>query len=573
MTDLTAIAAATAAAVDSRFAALHASTGGDPAPFVAARDDVLGFIGRSLDLAAADDETSEPDEAEAKARLEVKFDASTATIIGYASVFGSVPDSGNDIVSPGAFSCADQPQMLREHKTGAVVGRWSSVSEDEIGLKVVGSVSDASTIADLRSGKLDGLSIGYVATKSRKDKSGRRLLDKVNLREISLVKRPMNNRTRVLSVKSAPAAKENSMLDYESAGTADDSTTETKSVDIAAALAAVTTRLDKLETVSRRPGAAGGVETKSADLETKAFAGFIRHGRESLDYHEVKSLRVSDDTAGGYLAPEQFVNELLRNLVLVSPVRSIARVSTTSAGNVILPKRTSTLTASWVGETDTRAASQAAYGQAQYPVAELACYTDVSNSLLEDAAFDIASELAFDFSEQFGKTEGAAFVNGDGVLKPRGFMTDTSITSVNSGDAAKITADSLLSLYHALPTFYSANAVWGMNRTTLGAIRTLKDKNDRYILSFDGMPNAPAMTILGRPVVELPDMQDVAGGTYPVIFGDFMQGYRIFDRVSLAVLRDPYSVQTSGQVRFHARRRVAGGVSKSEAFRTLKISA
>lgn len=197
----------------------------------------------------------------------------------------------------------------------------------------------------------------------------------------------------------------------------------------------------------------------------------------------------------------------------------------------------------------------------------------MSNSLLEDAAFDIASELSFDFAEQFGKVEGAAFVNGDGVLKPRGFMTDTSIVSVNSGSASAITADSLLALYHTLPTFYSENAVWGMNRTTLGAIRTLKDQNNRYILSFDGIQNAPAMTILGRPVVELPDMPDIAGGAYPVVFGDFMQGYRIFDRVSLAVLRDPYSVQTSGLVRFHARRRVAGGVAKSEAFRTLKISA
>ena len=363
------------------------------------------------------------------------------------------------------------------------------------------------------------------------------------------------------------------MLDYESAGTAGD-VTETKSIadTVAEALKPITARLDRVETIGRRPGAS--VETKSSEsLETKAFAGFIRHGRESLDHHEVKSLRVSDDTAGGYLAPDQFTADLQRNLVLVSPVRGIARVATTGAGNVILPKRTSTLTASWVGETDTRSSTQAAYGQLQYPVAELACYVDVSNSLLEDAAFDIASEQAFDFAEQFGKSEGAAFVYGDGILKPRGFMTDTSITSVNSGNASAITADSLISLYHALPTFYSANAVWGMNRTTLGAIRTLKDHNNRYILSFDGMPNAPAMTILGRPVVELPDMPDVAGGAYPVIFGDFMQGYRIFDRVSLAVLRDPYSGQTSGLVRFHARRRVAGGVAKSEAFRTLKISA
>ena len=513
--------------------------------------------------------------------LEIKYSGDTCEITGYASVWMGAPDSKKDVVAAGSFTdslARGLPQMRREHKS--VVGQWTSAVEDDCGLKLTGTVTDQATIRDLRAGKIDGLSIGFIDQKSSRRSDGVRVLQQVDLAEVSLVKSPAKSAARILQVKSADAGKGSAMKTDVTASADEGATTETKSVGdqvneaLASAIKPLTDRLGKVEVALKRPGAAA-LETKSGavELEKKAFAGFIRQGRESLDHTEVKSLRVSDDTAGGYLAPDQFVAELLRNLVLVSPVRSIARVATTGAGNVILPKRTSTLTATWTGETDDHTASQAAYGQSQYPVAELACYTDVSNSLLEDAAFDIASELAFDFSEQFGKTEGAAFVNGDGNLKPKGFMQDTSITSVNSGNASAITTDSLLDLYHSLPTFYSANAVWGMNRTTLGAVRKLKDGQGRYMLSFDGVPNAPAMTILGRPVVELPDMPDVAGGAYPIIFGDFKQGYRIFDRVSLAVLRDPYSVQTKGLVRFHARRRVAGGVAKSEAFRTLKISA
>jgi HK97 family phage major capsid protein len=78
--------------------------------------------------------------------------------------------------------------------------------------------------------------------------------------------------------------------------------------------------------------------------------------------------------------------------------------------------------------------------------------------------------------------------------------------------------------------------------------------------------------LLGRPVVEMPDMPDIAGGAYPVVFGDFMNAYRIFDRVSLSILRDPYSQATNGMTRFHGRRRVAGGVAKAEAIRKLKIA-
>ncbi len=57
------------------------------------------------------------------------------------------------------------------------------------------------------------------------------------------------------------------------------------------------------------------------------------------------------------------------------------------------------------------------------------------------------------------------------------------------------------------------------------------------------------------------------------MFGDFQAGYRIFDRVALSVLRNPYTVADNGLTRFHARRRVAGGVAKAEALRKLKIAA
>ncbi len=57
-----------------------------------------------------------------------------------------------------------------------------------------------------------------------------------------------------------------------------------------------------------------------------------------------------------------------------------------------------------------------------------------------------------------------------------------------------------------------------------------------------------------------------------IVFGDFRQGYRIFDRVALSVLRDAYSQATVGMTRFHGRRRVAGGVAKAAALRKLKIA-
>jgi HK97 family phage major capsid protein len=189
--------------------------------------------------------------------------------------------------------------------------------------------------------------------------------------------------------------------------------------------------------------------------------------------------------------------------------------------------------------------------------------------MLEDSAFDIGQLLAFEFAEEFGYFERVAFVNGASQLSPSGFMADANVAYTTGTDASAIKADGLID---ALKTPYRANAVWGMNSATVGAIRKLKDTAGQYLMSMAGINGAPTTTILGRPVVEMPDMPDIGAGKFPVVFGNFSQGYRIFDRISLSILRDPYSQATNGMTRFHGRRRVAGGVGKAEAIRKLKIA-
>lgn len=501
--------------------------------------------------------------------MELKIDPGTGEVAGYASLFGLPADAYGDVVTSGAFreSLATRlPAMLREHK-GAPVGTWDEAIEDDLGLKVRGRVIDWATLTDLRAGRLDGLSIGFIARKVSDGENGTRVLEEIDLHEVSFGKHPVNSRARVLQVKS----EDNEMDEVvETKDAPDEIAALTTKIDgLAGDFTKISARLDKVEIKANRPGAT--VENKAEGA--KAFTSFLRRGAERMDPIEVKDLIVSNDTTGGYLAPDEFIRELMRNVVLFSPVRSVARVATIGSGAAILPKRTGRLTASWVGETTTRPETQPTFGQNRYEVKELACYVDVSVATLEDAAFDIGSELAFDFAEEFGRAEGAAFVDGAGALQPFGFMNDTNIAFTASGSATAITADGLIQLFHDLPTPYRGSATWGMNTSTLGVIRKLKDPGTgTYLLMTSGIANAPATTLLGRPVIELPDMPDIAGNAFPIVLGDFASGYRVFDRVALSVLRDPYSVATSGLVRFHARRRLAAGVAKSEAIRKLKIA-
>ena len=260
-------------------------------------------------------------------------------------------------------------------------------------------------------------------------------------------------------------------------------TVESKMSAFDAEVKSLATRLDTELAKANRPGATSE-KNGDGELEAKAFDKFVRQGREALAPDEIKSLRVSDDTQGGFLAPAEFIAELDRNLVLFSPVRSVARVMNTSKSIVRMPKRTSGLTAKWVGEVEDRPATQPAFGQSEYPVGEISGYVDVSNAMLEDSEFDVAELLSFEFAEDFGAKEGTAFVTGDNVNKPLGFLASTALSFTVSGHATTIpSADSLITLYHDLKAPYRRNAVWMMNSATLGVVRKMKDTSGAYLLT------------------------------------------------------------------------------------------
>lgn len=343
---------------------------------------------------------------------------------------------------------------------------------------------------------------------------------------------------------------------------------ETKSADDAKLKA----RLDAMEAKLNRPGT---VEIKADNdnggVERKAFTSYVRNGREAMDQLEVKTLVVANDAGAGYLAPAELSAEMIRLLTQFSPVRAAARVGKTGSASVILPKRTGITNAKWEGETEDSEESEPAFGQIEIPVFGMKTYTDISQQLLEDSAQDVEGELNLALAEDFGKKEGTAFINGTGVKQPRGIMVHPDIASVLNGHATEVKLNALIDLFHSLPPAYRNSGVWMLNSTSVAAIRKLTTSMGAPVW-VDSLAVGNPATILGRPVVEAVDMPDVASGNFPIAFGDLNAGYRIYDRVALAVLRDPFTQAKKSLVRFHARRRVAGDVARPEAIRKLKMA-
>lgn len=328
----------------------------------------------------------------------------------------------------------------------------------------------------------------------------------------------------------------------------------------------ITARLDDIELASQRPGYGSDRRTP----QDRAFASYLRHGKDGMEDADRQNLIISDDTQGGYLkSPDLFIQQILKGLEKNNPVRQYARVVQVSSGGATIPLQGSEPTAYWVGETEQRQETTWTYGRKNIAVHEVAAFADVSQQLVEDAAFNIEGEVATELAKAFRKVESSALTVGDGFQKPFGFLTDTDIENAPSGHASQITADALIDMYHALPTEYAANAIWGMNRSTMAKVRKLKTGDGEYLWERSIQSGNPP-SILGRPVIEFPTLGNVEASARPIVFADF-SGYLLLDRVNFGLLRDPLTQATRGMVRYVARRRVGGAVIEPEKFITMKI--
>lgn len=337
--------------------------------------------------------------------------------------------------------------------------------------------------------------------------------------------------------------------------------------------------------------------------EVKAFEKLVRFGPTSLgeddvahitlatktgDELEKKSMQLGDDTTGGFLAPIEIVNELIKGVVLYSPIRTVANVRRTSFNSIKAPKRTQTSAAVWVGEVDIRSETQnPKFGKEEIGTRELSAMADISRQDLQDAAVDLEQLVLADFTEQFGVSEGAAFVSGDGVNgKPegiltasdQGFLAANGIESIVGGTADSIKAEDLINVFYALKESYAANGSWLMKRSTVGEVRKLKETSTDNFLWQPGLATLAPPTILNRPYVETVDMPGPATpgvfttGDLPVAFGDFRRGYWIVDRLEMQTIRDQYTQAGNGFIRFWAFKRVGGQVVLPEAIKLLRVS-
>jgi len=332
-------------------------------------------------------------------------------------------------------------------------------------------------------------------------------------------------------------------------------------------------RLESVEAKLARPNIAADKKDEPT-AERKAFGVYLRHGdRTPVD--ELKTLTVSGDPQGGYLAPAEMSSEFIRDLVQFSPIRGLATVRGTASPSVTYPRRTGITNAKWKGETQTQEESEPTFGQVEIPVREINTYVDISNQLLADSAGVAESEVRMALTDDFGQKEAVSFVKGDGTLQPEGIMVASGVAYTFTGNASTLGSDPaglLIDHYYSLPAAYRNRGTWLMNSKTIAAIRKLKDPTTGTFLWQPALVAGQPETLLGRPLVEAVDMDDIGAAKEPILFGDIATAYRIVDRLALSILVNPYIQATNGITRIHATRRVGAAVVQPAAVRKIRCA-
>lgn len=339
-------------------------------------------------------------------------------------------------------------------------------------------------------------------------------------------------------------------------------------------------QIEDMAVKSQRPGL-----TAAQSPYAKAMDTYLRKGDDLPA--EIKAMSTNVNADGGYLVPDGMRDGIAKRMRRSSPLRQVATVVGFQGGAYDVLVERGDAGAEWVGETQTRSETDSpTINRISILANELSAMPKVSQRLLDNATFDVESWLTAYVGDKFARVEATAFVSGDGVAKPKGFLSYSKATTADetranetlqyrvtgvSGDfrGSPNAADDLVRLFYDLQGVYQANAVWMMKNTVMADVAVLKDGDGAFILrdmlNGDG---SLVRTIQGRPAYTADDMPARAADSFSIAVGDFSD-YTIVDGLNVTVLRDPFSAKPN--VLFYTTKRVGGGLTGFDGIKLLKF--
>ncbi len=312
-----------------------------------------------------------------------------------------------------------------------------------------------------------------------------------------------------------------------------------------------------------------------------ALRKFLRGGVNSLTGQEVRALQADADVTGGYIvAPQQFVNQLIKAVDNAVFLRGLATKFTVErAESLGVPSLDTDISdADWTSELGTGNEDTAmSFGKRELRPHPLAKRIKISNKLLRQAALDPEALVRDRLAYKFGVTEEKAFLTGSGAQQPLGIFTASAngistsrdVSSGNATDSPQF--DGLTRAKYALKAQYWPRARWLFHRNAMEKIALLKDGNGQYIWREsvrDGEPDR----VLGLPVLVSEYVPNTfTTGLYVGMLADF-SCYWIVDALDMQIQRLVELYAETNQTGFIGRRELDGMPVLEEAFVRVKLA-
>jgi HK97 family phage major capsid protein len=356
--------------------------------------------------------------------------------------------------------------------------------------------------------------------------------------------------------------------------------------------------IDRIEELEARKSAPGKtLNERDGDVHMKLFRDWVFKPQDSQRKQALgefqdkliqqKYINIGTGADGAFAVPEVIARDIEKAEIKASPVRNLVKVMRSSSGDFKHLMGIGGAAAGWVGETDSRTATNTPQLRERGPTfGEVYAYPKLTEWASDDIFFDVKQWLVDEVSEQFAYQEGVAVISGNGTNKPTGMLNTAPVATADdavskrdaaayqfmlSGDnsPASIDGDALIDLTFLLNAKYRKGASWAMNSNTAAQLSKLKASGTGEYLWRSGLVAGQPDTLLGKPVEIWEQMPDPNGGACPIAFGNFQRGYLLVDRTDLRITLD--NVTEPGFIKFYCRRRVGGCVLNNDAVKFLKL--
>ncbi len=300
--------------------------------------------------------------------------------------------------------------------------------------------------------------------------------------------------------------------------------------------------------------------SKAELTKDEKIIGFF-HALVSKNHMALKALAEGVAADGGYLFPNEFMNEIVRDIAELNVMRNWVRVVPMKRDAMDITTLIDGLDVFWTAENAAKSTTTARFSQATLTAKKLAAILYASDELIEDSTeIDVVNMVVGLFAEAIADEEERAIWLGNGTTEIQGITAATIGGTVNGTGN---TYNDLVALKYALPRKYRVNAAFFMNDATAGAIEGLKDTTGRPIFNPSLGEDRPD-TLLGKPMVVVDNIPNRM-----VYFADLKRGYFLGDRkrMTVKVSNDTETAFTKDQTAIRVVARIAGLVVLPQAIR------